>query len=1266
MRLIKGCSLFILLGIIILVSSSISFPKKAEAASNLSDAEFFGVWNGSSWTTSGKLDYAYNGGVLSAVEAKVKANDYAGAKEDLLTYFQNRTTRTAPPLVSGNKKLADLAMNLTFTGPAADYLEDEITVTDTFATVSADVLKSVSGNLGEMRLNTVGYMIIGKHKESSIAEFYSRDNGNIANRDSNAIADADYQYRPNLEVEIGGVTYSLEASKDTYIVGDSPTNYGSSTSLLVRASGIPYDSDEYRTYLTFDLSSLPKTVVPTSATLKLHGKNQSVGAKELYVFYSGNTAFNETEMNWTNTLGSIYSWQGASGGSTWDQPNYADIEYVNVLTRFTFAMPMAYEFSLDPTETYYSGGLIDRMTDFITDKVAGYPRTLETGQRATYWVRSYEQVKKSSAMTAEDNAEIIKFLWQDANFLVAPAHFSRTSNWGVIESSGLYTSAVYFPEFKSAQAWKSVAETRLQYMLSHNIYSDFSFGEASTAYASWVLDLYSSSIRFGQVNGQSFSPVFQDTLKNFAYFVMNSTAPDGSDVVYGDSDVTNNRNLINSIGSLINDNELQYFGSGGTSGALPSYTSAFYPVGKLAMMRSGWNNNDLFMHFNNGQATIHGHRDLLSTAMYAYDKQLLINPGRYNYSGDTISAWLRSSTESRNTIEIDNGAMNRNATVKTVSKWETTPGFDFTEASHNGYSGFTTTRSILFVKPSYWIVSDTVNPTSGSHSYEQLWHFLPNANLNLDSATGKVTTAFHSGANLQVVPADPTSLTPNLRDGYFSPAYGVVTTAKYSAFAQNNITGPVSFDTVLYPTVEGDNRDVTVTRLTTTPSVTATTATALKIDTENGGSGDLGYYYLSKEASPTTARRFEAYTFDGKMAYVQTSKVGNLREIDIVDGKTLKSHSTNLINASYSIPRMNVRWDGTTLYINGEGLRASQSITNGISVFAPATTQVILNGVSVSFTRDGNNIYAAELDAIVEAALVEAPRTAASSSSFHPNWQPTNAKDGNAASAWSSVQQPSSDGSEWLSVDMGANYNIKKVKLLPRSINGAPYGFPLDFKLQYSTDAATWADIPGQVFTLYPAPGNSNGEEFVFDSPVNARYIRVIGTKFSSDAAGAFYMQIAEIYPFYQTTRAARHQVTTSSTLSSVFATSNLKDDNGATPWSSTLQAGATANEWISVDMGGAFDVSKVLLVPRSANGVTYCFPVDFKLQQSVDGVTWTDIPGQSYTNYAKPTQTTGELFAFSSPVNTRHIRVLATKLRADQYNSYYMQMAEINLLGNP
>ena len=134
--------------------------------------------------------------------------------------------------------------------------------------------------------------------------------------------------------------------------------------------------------------------------------------------YIGDTTWNESTLNWNGiTTGNIYSYDAVTGGPTWNGPTGADPEYVNVINRFNFAPPMINEHLLNPTETQYTGKLVNLMMDFLTDKSAGYNRTLETGVRLGNWTTSYNYLKNTTVLNDNDNTEILKFIWQEANYL---------------------------------------------------------------------------------------------------------------------------------------------------------------------------------------------------------------------------------------------------------------------------------------------------------------------------------------------------------------------------------------------------------------------------------------------------------------------------------------------------------------------------------------------------------------------------------------------------------------------------------------------------------------------------------------------------------------------------------------------------------------------------------------------------------------------------------------------------------------------------------
>lgn len=114
-------------------------------------------------------------------------------------------------------------------------------------------------------------------------------------------------------------------------------------------------------------------------------------------------------------------------------------------------------------------------------------------------------------------------------------------------------------------------------------------------------------------------------------------------------------------------------------------------------------------------------------------------------------------------------------------------------------------------------------------------------------------------------------------------------------------------------------------------------------------------------------------------------------------------------------------------------------------------------------------------------------------------------------------------------------------------------------------------------------------------------------------------------------------------------------DGNINTIWSSALHNRPEYNESIAVGLNNGKSAG-IKVTPRYDN---ICFPLDFKLQYSDDALNWKDIKSQIYTNYSL--KSTGEItFKFSSNVKAKYIRLLATKLTADEFGTYAFQLAEI------
>jgi hypothetical protein len=116
----------------------------------------------------------------------------------------------------------------------------------------------------------------------------------------------------------------------------------------------------------------------------------------------------------------------------------------------------------------------------------------------------------------------------------------------------------------------------------------------------------------------------------------------------------------------------------------------------------------------------------------------------------------------------------------------------------------------------------------------------------------------------------------------------------------------------------------------------------------------------------------------------------------------------------------------------------------------------------------------------------------------------------------------------------------------------------------------------------------------------------------------------------------------------------------GSRGWESSSDPKRNHTEWVQIDLGASATIASVDIYPRNDPArLGEGFPVDFTIETSADGQTWTVVVRK--TNYGKPGNVV-QHFAFNA-VAARYVRVVGTNLRyLGAENAYYMQFAEIEV----
>lgn len=485
------------------------------------------------------------------------------------------------------------------------------------------------------------------------------------------------------------------------------------------------------------------------------------------------------------------------------------------LNRFSFLDPLTQAF-LATRDTRYSRKAVGLILDWIARCDVGqcfrgtpyvWGSYLNHAIHCQAWCHCLATLLAYDQVSAIELLRVLKSLHDQLAYLEIVTH-GHAGNWPTIGCQGMLDCLATFPVFRDTGRWIEYCRGALKAQIADQVLPDGVQDELTPHYHRVVVRNLLTAIRSLRRLQQELDPETTVTLRKMVHYVQQTTVPDGSkQVAFNDSDPGVPGSLRESLRSL---------GLEGFLSPPDKLGPEVFPYAGVAFLRQRQDRGDLYLAFDAGPfGRSHQHEDKLGFWLFAYGRNLLVDPGRHLYDTSVRSYYpYLKSTAAHSTIRVDgqdqHSAGRRDTWIAKApldlgwrvsgEEVRATGSYELGYGKGNAIA-VTHRRTIVFVKERCWVVFDEVEG-KGEHTIESRFQFAPGS-VTLEGMTAR--TGFDD-ANLLLQAAAMAPFTDahveqgreNPRGGWYSDSYGKIEPAPAIAFAVRTAL-PWRAATLLFP-----------------------------------------------------------------------------------------------------------------------------------------------------------------------------------------------------------------------------------------------------------------------------------------------------------------------------------------------------------------------------------------------------------------------------------------------------------------------------------
>ncbi len=438
-------------------------------------------------------------------------------------------------------------------------------------------------------------------------------------------------------------------------------------------------------------------------------------------------------------------------------------------------------------------------------------RGLEVAARAKVWSRIFFGLLNSKYLSPATQLLMLSSLPDHAHY---NRNFHGGNNWLTMEISALATVATNFPEYKASGDWLDYSISTMVESMKGQVYADGVQTELTSHYHNVSLRNFELFKNICDRSGKKLPDFYTQTIEDMYSYIAHAMRPDGFRILNNDGDRGSDRPLILQGAENFDKDDWTYIATNGTTGTRPaSGPSFFYPWAGQLISRSGYDNQAHWSFFDIGPwGSGHQHNDKLHLSLAAFGRDILVDAGRFAYTGETARKFRNyaQSSAAHNLILLDQQGQGPGSKLADEPlgdhHWTITEAFDYASNSFSAFEDLDGEvehiRSLFYVRGAFWVVVDRII-TDRPRMVEAFWHWHPDCVVEKHGSTVQTN---NDHGNLAIIPLSDHNFEVDFikgqesphPQGWYSPEYNIFEPNVASRFS-THIEGTATIVWLLLP-----------------------------------------------------------------------------------------------------------------------------------------------------------------------------------------------------------------------------------------------------------------------------------------------------------------------------------------------------------------------------------------------------------------------------------------------------------------------------------